>query len=245
MRKNYDLPTKSLGQIFILGAICTILVVAGLIADIIIGSTLGGDLTELPSTAMDRFLQFRDNRLLGLYNLDLLNLTIQIMMIPAYLALYLAHRHANKSIAMFAFVTFLSGTTVFVTNNIALPMLDLSHKYFTATTESQASLIAAAGEAMLARGAHGSPGAFPGFILVALAGSLMSFVMFRGGVFSKITSLFGLAGNLLMLAYLILVTFVPGMDRIAMIIAMPGGLLLLVWMILYRRRLLKLNALLL
>jgi hypothetical protein len=62
------------------------------------------------------------------------------------------------------------------------------------------------------------------------------------GAISKITAWFGLAGNLLMSAYLILVTFVPGIEKMAIVFSIPGGLLLMAWMVLYTRQLLKLNS---
>ena len=55
-----------------------------------------------------------------------------------------------------------------VSNNTALPMLELSHKYFSTSIESQRALYAAAGESMLAQGAHGSAGIFLGFLFPIL-----------------------------------------------------------------------------
>ena len=49
-------------------------------------------------------------------------------------------------------------------------MLDLAGKYYAPEYSSCQGMIAAAGEAMLARGAHGSPGAFTGFTLVLVSG---------------------------------------------------------------------------
>jgi hypothetical protein len=37
--------------------------------DLILGSLLGGNLSEMPLTASERFMQFNNNPLLGLYNL--------------------------------------------------------------------------------------------------------------------------------------------------------------------------------
>lgn len=68
---------------------------------------------------------------------------------------------------------FLFRSVVMVANNVALPMLELSNKYYSTTTESQKTLYAAAGESMLARGAHGSPGIFPGFFIPNVANLIM------------------------------------------------------------------------
>jgi len=217
------------------GAISTLLVTLLCVLDIVIGTSLGGDLTALPQTAVDRFAQFRLNPWAGLYGLDFLNMVTQLIFIPGYVALYAAHRESARPLALLALVVFLVGTAIFVTNNTALPMLDLSHKYAAATTEAQRNWLAGAGEALVARGAHGSPGAFVGFVLPNVAGLLMSWAMLRGGVFGAPTALAGLAGSLLILVYLILVTFVPAAKTMAMAISAPGGILLMAWMVLIAR----------
>jgi hypothetical protein len=213
----------------------------GIILDIVVGTTLGGDLTALPKTAVERFAQLQDNWLLGLYNLDLLNVILQIILIPSFFAIYAAHRNVSRGYAALAMVLFLAGTAIFVANDTALAMLGLSDAYAAATTESQKMLLAAAGEGMLARGAHGSPGVFIGFALPTAANLMISFVMLQGNIFDKTTSYLGIAGCAWMLAYLTLVTFVPGIKNIAMIIAMPGGILSTAWMVMFAIRLFRLG----
>lgn len=224
-------------SMYVLGGVATVIALVGIVLDVIIGSTTGGNLSALPQTAIDRFAQFQMAPLLGLYNLDLLNIFNQIMLIPAYVALYAVQRKANSAYALLALIIFLVGTTIFVTTNTALPMLELSNKYTGATTESQRTLLAAAGEAMLARGAHGSLGVFIGFLLPNIAGLIMSFAMLTGKVFNKVTSCLGIAGSVLMLAYIVLVTFAPSIKEMATAFAMPGGLLLMAWMIMFTIRL--------
>jgi len=228
-------------SIYILGGIATIVSLIGIVLDVIIGSVTGGNLSALPQTAVDRFAQFQTNPLLGLYNLDLLNIINQMILIPAYFALYAAHRKTNMAYALLALIVFLVGSTIFVTTNTALPMLELSHKYTATTTESQKTLLAAAGEAMLARGTHGSLGVFIGFMLPNIAGLVMSFVMLTGKVFSKVTSYFGIFGSALILLYLVLVTFAPNIKDMATAFAMPGGLLSMAWMVMFTIRLFQIS----
>ena len=219
--------------LFKTGAFSTILVIALLLLDIVIGNIVsGGDLSTLPVTAADRFAQFNQNCWLGLYNLDLLNLITQLLLIPAYIALYFLHKHINAPFSFLALLVFLMGTTIFVANNTALPMLDLSRKFASAVDPAQKSLYAAAGEAMLARGAHGSPGGFLSFFIPTLGGLIMSTVMLDGKVFSKTTAWLGIISNILMLIYIAMVNFIPGIEKMAIALAMPGGLLMLAWMML-------------
>ncbi|MCE5321600.1 MAG: hypothetical protein LLF93_10935 [Bacteroidales bacterium] len=218
--------------IYKIGAFATIFVLAGILLDIVIGTITGGDITSLPKTAIERFNQLDQNPLMGLYNMDFLNAINQLIFIPAYFALFAAHKNTSvKWEAKLAFIIFLAGTTLLVTGNTSLTMLDLSNKFASADSESQKMLYAAAGEAMLARGAHGSLSVLIGFLLPNIAGILMSFVMIKGGIFGKKASYAGLIGSFLMVIYLLLVTFAPGVDRMATAFAMPGGILLIIWII--------------
>lgn len=229
-------------SIYTLGCITTVLALAGIIADVVLGMITGGNLSALPQTAVERFAQFREHPLLGLYNLDLLNIINQLFLLPGYFALYAAHRKADPAHASLSLLIFLAGSIIFVTTNTALPMLDLSHQYAAATTETQKFLLAAAGEAMLARGAHGSPGVLIGFVLPNVGSLMMSVVMLKGKIFSKTTAYAGIAGSTLLLMYLFLVTFTPA-KTMATAMAMPGGLLSITWMILFSARLFQLGKL--
>jgi hypothetical protein len=227
--------------IYKVGGITTVVVLCGVILDIVVGSVTGGNIAALPPTAIERYAQFKENPLLGLYNLDLLNIINQIIIIPSIFALYAAHRKTNNPSALLAFILFLVGTTIFITSNTALTMLDLSHKYFSAAPDEQRLLYAAAGETMLAKGAHGSLGVFIGFSLPTFANALMSGVMLKGKVFSRLTAIIGITGNSMMIIYIIMVTFIPAVEKLAMVFAMPAGLLLMAWMIMFTIRLFKMS----
>jgi hypothetical protein len=228
-------------RVFVFGGIAAVLVLIGIIVDIVIGSITGGNIAALPVTAIGRFHQFEQNPLLGLYNLDLLNVVNQIIMIPAYFAIFAAMRKANFPMALFALIICLIGSTVFITTNTALPMMELSKKYAIESSDSQKMLLAAAGEAMLARGMHGSLGVFLGFLLPDIGGLLMSVAMLRGKVFSRATALTGITGSVLMSVYFVLVTFVSAVKEMATAVSMPGGLLLMSWMILFTIKLFQLG----
>lgn len=240
-KQGNEITVNQWQMLYKIGAVTACLVILGTILDIIIGTMLGGDLSEIPKTAVERYEQFQSSTLLGLYNLDFLNLITAMLLIPSYLALYGAHRHKEDGYIKLAVFIFVVGTSVFVSNNAALPMLELSNNYIQADTENQKLLLAAAGEALLAKGAHGSAGAFLGFVLLSLANLLLSVGMLRGKVFGRLTSWLGILGATMLLCYLALVTFIPGMENIAMLIAAPGGIFSLLWMILFTNRLFKLK----
>jgi hypothetical protein len=232
---------KQWKSIYTLGGIVTIIALTGVLLDLIIGNITGGNLLALPQTSIDRFAQFHDSTFLGLYNLDLLNIIIQMVLIPAYFALFAVHRNVNKAYRLLALLVFLFGSVIMVANNTALPMLELSNKYYSTTIESQKALYAAAGESLLAQGAHGSPGIFLGFFIPNIANLIMSFVMLKGRIFSKTNSWLGVIGSVLMMLYVILVNFGTRVENMATAFAMPGGLLLMTWMILFTIKLFKLG----
>ncbi len=224
------------------GGIASIIVILLTVVDIITGSMLGGDLTSIPQSAVGRFAQFNKNSLLGLYNLDLLNIVVSVIMIPSFLALFVVHTKDVFITALLALIAFTIGTTIFIANNSALPMLELSKKYVYASSDEQRMLISAAGEAFISRGAHGGYGVFPGFFLITLSELLISVAMLKGKVFTKTTSVLGIAGTSMLVVYLVFVTFIPSFKTVAMILAAPGGLLSLVWMMMYTRKLFKLSV---
>jgi len=230
---------KQWRKVYCMGGYAALLCFCGTLADIIIGSIYSGDLSEVPRTAIGRFSEFHHNWLLGLYHLDLLNVIIAITMLPVYFALFAIHRKKNLPYAAFAMILSSIGTTIFVSTNSALPIFELSNKYYSVVDETQKMFIAAAGEAMLVRGEHGGLGVFIGFVFLTIASIGMSLVMLHGKIFSRTISYFGIIGNTLLLMYILLVTFVPQIQMIAVIIAAPGGVLALVWILILGIKLLK------
>jgi hypothetical protein len=194
-------------------------------------------------TAVDWFTLFQDNWFFGLRNLGLLpNILNLALSIPLFLALYEAHSHTNRVYAALAMILSFLGTAIYLSNNAAFPMLALSTKYTAATTDAQRTLLAAAGEAILARGEDFAPGAFIGFLFGEIAILAISFVMLRGRVFSKAAAFTGILAGVLLTIFTIWATFIPVLFEISMILALIGGLLSIAWYILTARRLFQLGS---
>ncbi len=189
--------------IYVLGAVAAVLALAGTLLDIVLASIPGWQASTVPTSVEQWFAQFQANPLLGLRNLDLLNIVVALVGLPMYVALYGVHRKTRTGLASLALVLVAIGTAVFVASNVALPMFELSRQYGLASTESQRVTIQAAGVAMLARGSHGSMGVFAGFLLPTLGTSLL-LVYIAGATFSPATSgalmaVAGLGGVLMMM----------------------------------------------
>ncbi len=192
-------------------------------------------------TAVDWFTHIQSNGLLELRNLGFLNVISTICGIPLYFALYTAHRQANKTFAAFAALVFFISAAIYLSNNPAIPMLVLSGKYAAATTDAQRTVLAAAGEAMLAQGEDFTPGFFTGFIFAEIAGLLIALVMLRGGVFSKVNAYTGIVGFALLTIFTVWSTFAPERFDVAMIVAMVGGISGMAWYVQTARRLFQLR----
>jgi hypothetical protein len=192
-------------------------------------------------TVFDWFTLFQNNWFMGLRNLGLLNILFNALAIPTFFALFGAHRKTSQTLAALAMIISFIGVAVFYATNRAFAMLDLSHQYALATTEAQRAILAAAGQAMLSVGQSHTPGTFIAFFLSEFAGLLISVVMLRGKLFSKANAYVGLVGFSFLLTFEICTSFVPGLRSVAMIFAMLGGVLSLVWDILVARRLFQLS----
>jgi len=233
---NTDPVWKSLYRVGGMAALGTLLV--GLVE---IGITFlpGGNTPCV--TVFDWFTLLQNNSFMGLRNLGLLNILFNALAIPTFFALFVAHRKTSQTLAALTMIISFIGVAVFYATNRAFAMLDLSHQYALATTEAQRAILAAAGQAMLSVGQSHTSGTFIAFFLSEFAGLLISIVMLRDKLFSKANAYAGLLGFSFLLIFEICTSFVPGLRSVAMIFAMLGGILSLVWDILVARRFFQLG----
>jgi hypothetical protein len=195
-------------------------------------------------SAVEWFALFQQSWFFGMRNLGLLpNIPTQLLMLPLFLAIHAAQRGQARAYAALALAILVVGAGVYLSNNAAFPMLDLSARYAAASTEAERVAIAAAGEAVLVRGEDFTPASFPGFVLGEIAMLMISGAMLRGGVFSRATGLMGIAGALLLTLSTVWLTFFPAGSQAAMLAAMLGGLAAVAWYILTARQLLQLGRL--
>lgn len=240
MIKTRNLNWNSLYRLGGVAALFSVLVV---LTDITLTFFPAGAEPPGTMTATDWFQLFQDNWFFGLRNLGFLpNILNLALSIPLLIALYDAHKQTNKAYAALALILSLVGTTIYLSNNAAFPMLALSAKYEAATTDAQRTLFAAAGEAVLARGEDFTPGAFIGFLFSEIAMIAMALVMLRGGIFGKATAYAGILGSFCLTIFTIWTTFISQFFEIAMIFALIGGLLSIAWNILSARKLFQLGS---
>ena len=229
------------GSLYRMGGLAALVAVLVSLLEIVI-SFAGGDAGAGGTlTAAGWFGLLQDNGFLGLRNLGLFNIIGMALAVPTYLALYGAHRRANRAQAALAAILLFMGAAIYIANNKALAMLALSGQYAAATTEAQRSLYAAAGQAMLAQAEDFAPGAFMGFLFPTLASILMGTVLLRGRVFGRWTAWAAILGPGFLLVFTICATLVPALFAAVMILALIGGLLSMAANILIALRLFQLG----
>lgn len=226
--------------IYRLGALCAVAALALTLFDIVLSMLPGWEIATTPTTPALWLEQAAARPWLAVRNLDLLNVAVSFVSLPMYLALHGVQRRSAPALSLLALATVVLGTAVFLASNVALPMLGLAREYADATVAARSALEPAAA-ALLARGAHGSLGAFPGFFVSAIGTLLMAVAMLLGGVFSRRTAWIGTIGSVAITTYVLLVTFTPVPETAILALAAPGGLLLLAWNGLVARDLLRIS----
>lgn len=150
-----------------------------------------------PTTVLGHLLQYQQNTLLGLVDLDLILLVSELLMIPVFLALYGALKHWNPAALTTALITGLGGIGLFIAVNPTFAMLYLSEQYASAATELQKAVFLAAGEALWANYNGTAFGLF--FILCGVSYIIFSVAMLKSGIFNKATTIIGLVIGCMML----------------------------------------------
>jgi hypothetical protein len=235
---NRKLSEPNRRSIYGIGGIAALLMVVVAVSEAAITFLPGGNAPV--ETVIDWFTQLQNNWFMGLRNLGLLNIVMVALGIPMYFALYTTHRKTHKEFAALAMIISFVGGAIFFATNRAFPMFELSRHYAQATTDTQRAIFEAAGQAMLSVGRSHCPGTFMGFFLGDLAGTMMSVVMLQGKVFGKVTALAGIVGFALFSIFEVCASFISVLNGVAMVFAMGGVILNVMWMFLLGLRFLEL-----
>ena len=196
-----------------------------------------------PSTVSGWFELFQASPIVGLIDFWGLEMPMYAMFILVFLAVYaLLKRVARGSMAI-ALTLALLGIAIFFATNNPFSMFSLSSKYAAATTDVQRSTLLSAGEAVLANTNQRAVGGFNiGLFLVSAAGLLVSLVMLQTSTFSRLTAYVGILAYGLSLGDYLRQALTSSVV-IALLVILPGALLLVVWFSLVGRRLLQLGRL--
>jgi hypothetical protein len=214
-------------SLYKLGGISSLLLVAIVIIQLIVFTIAP---PPLAGTAIDWFILFQKNPIIGLVHFEFLMIIYVILCIPIALALYTLLRQVSPSWTAIYLILSLLGVMCFIAARPAFEMLHLSQGYAAAETEAQRAIFLAAGEAKVAT-FHGTA-FYINYILGSLTGLIISWVMLKTTLFSKATAYFRIASSICDFGL-----FVP---TIGMFIAIFSMLFLVIWNIMIARRLFQL-----
>ncbi|HTS34888.1 MAG TPA: hypothetical protein VMH04_04390 [Candidatus Solibacter sp.] len=189
-----------------------------------------------PDSVAEAFRAFQQNKLVGLLRLDFATVLVLPLYYLLFFGFFAALKDTDRTHAAIGTVLVFLGVTLVLAMPTALPLMALSDKYATATSEAARAHFLAAGEAVLAADIWHGTGAYMGGIFVQTGAVWISAVMLRGGVFSKATAYVGMITHGLDLVHIVFVPFLPKVATILMIVAGVGYP---VWLWLVGRRLLK------
>jgi hypothetical protein len=229
-------------SIYMAGAVAAILTVLVAVAEI--GITFlpgGGRETTSARTVIDWFMLYQTSPLMGMRNLGLLNFFLVGLSVLFNYAIYGAHRLVERPLAGLALIVSIIGIAVFYATNRAFAMLALSNQYAAATSDTHRALLLAAGQAMLAVGESHTPGTFLAFFISEIAGILIAVVMLKGKIFSQASGIVGILAFGFLLIFEICSVFIPALFQAAMIFALSGGILSMVWYVMVAHKLLQLS----
>jgi hypothetical protein len=186
---------------------------------------------------------FQSNNLIGLIDAYLLEVVAYVLMVPMFLAIYLALRRVNGGYIVLATILAIMGITVFLATNNPFSMLSLSRQYAAATTEAQKTMILAAWQAILVNTNQRAVGGFNmGFFLISVGGLLISAVMLRSNIFSKATAYVGTLAFAISFSDYVRIIVAPSALTLTLIIALTSAVFLIIWLILVGRRLFQISS---
>jgi len=195
-----------------------------------------------PATVLDYFTLLQTNKIIGLIDFYLLEVIAYILFITMFLAIYFALRRFNESYMVIAIFMAFLGIAIFLSTNNSFSMLNLSNQYVAATTEAQKTIILAAGQTLLVNSGQRAVGGFNmGLLLISIAGIIMSTVMLRGNNFGNKTAYVGILAFAISLAEYVRMILLPTELTLLLIFAIVSGVLLMIWLIMVGRSLIKLS----
>jgi hypothetical protein len=222
---------RGFAKLYRIGAIAALATVAITVVQIVAGVLWPPPDFAPTAEAAVRILELcKAEPVLTFVRLDGLMVIDYLLLAVVYLALFAALKDRDPSLMTLGTGLALMAITMYFTVNPAATMLVLAGSYSPAASGATASGVVAAAQAVLA-GFQGT--AFlVHYIVMGIAGMLVSFVMLRSGVFSRTTAVAGILQGAMML---VPVTF----GMVGLLFAVGSLIPFAVWFTLVGLRLLR------
>lgn len=191
-----------------------------------------------PTTANEYFTVLSQDRLAGILRLDFTTMLNVLLFALTAFAIFAALPRKVKLYAGLGAALVFVGVALGLSTHSAFSMIHLADQYAAATTETQKTMLLAAGEAVIASDWWNSTGGFFSGLFLQGGMAYLSLLMLRGKVFSKGAAYSGLLGNGLDWVHVLVNLFLPGVADVMLYV---GGVFYIAWYILLGRDLLRLG----
>jgi hypothetical protein len=227
-------PDAAFSTLYRIGAVAAFATVAVTVFQIVAGIIWPPpDFTPTAASAVRILEMSQTDPILTFVKLDGLMLIDYLLLVVVYLAMFAALKRSNPSLMLLGTVLALVAITMYFTVNPAATMLVLAAAYAPSVADASAAGVVPAAQTVLAN--------FQGtaflvhYIVMGIAGMLVSLVMLRGEVFSRPTAVAGLLQGAMML---VPVTF----GMVGLLFALGSLIPFIVWFVLVGMRLLQMSA---
>ena len=214
---------------------------AWLVSALTLGEVILLTIFPQPASIQEWFQLFQTRPLIGLLDFWGLEIIMYGMFGLVFLALYTELKDIHPSAGLIALTAALLGTAVFLATNNPFTMLSLSRQHAAAPSADQRAALEAAGEAVLALTNQRAVGGFNiGLLLINTAGLIFSGLMHRSISFRRSTAGLGMLAFGLSAADTLRQALTSSI-WIALLVIVPGALLLILWFAIIGRRLIQLG----
>lgn len=153
--------------------------------------------TKIPDNTLAWFELFRSSTILGMFHSDFFILVNNILISIIYLAFYHTLKDTDKGLIQIGILLGLIGIAAYISSNKTFELMSLSGRYFLETDIDMKQMILSAGMASLA-GWQGT--AFDTYyVLNGIALFIVSGLMFKSGIYNRVTACFGLCAAVFMI----------------------------------------------
>ena len=213
--------------------------IAGITAFVLIGYSIVTMILLMtigtqPVTVEECFAMLEANKLVGLLRLDLLTVLFIPLYFVLFLGLFYTLKESDFGLTTLSVLLVYIGVILFLATPSVFSWLYLSNRYAGAVTPEEQRRLIAAGEVLFASDMWHGTGAIVGSLLTEMGGVLISLVMLRSNVFSKLTAYIGLTTHGFDFLHILTGFFIPVAGSYLMSVA---GILYLFWFFLVGRRL--------
>ena len=212
---------------------CIIFIIYSILTILIVGM-IGGP----PASAAETFSILQQNRLAGLLRLDILTVFVMPLYYVLFYSLWKVMRPVENGLITISVILIFAGVTLFLAAPSTFSYLHLSDAYHAAANEIEKNTLLAAGQAVYSTDIWHGAGPQIGGILVQTGALIISILMLRGSIFTKLTAFIGILMHGLDLLHMLIGFFSTSTANLLMFVAGP---LYPVWFLLLGLRLFKLS----